>query len=185
MNHKEALGIAAQAWCQPVNSRKILDPDLASAFADLLLQVVNDPGNLTCGQYTDAVLDLANPEVAEGEMAKHALLGLSGEVGEIADHFKKHLYMGHDLDHAKVILELGDVLWYLSLLARAVNSSLADVARTNMHKLRAWYPGGFTTKASLARADEISYPRTKRMTFATLVSEDDMARAYHGQGGKV
>jgi NTP pyrophosphatase (non-canonical NTP hydrolase) len=153
MRLSEARTIAAQAW-----------------------QVVEDPGNLTCAAYADEALGRANPEVTEAEEAKHALLGLSGEVGEIADHFKKHLYMGHDLDRAKVILELGDVLWYLSLLARAMHSSLADVATTNLHKLRARYPDGFTTKASLARADELS--------FGTLVSEDDLARAFHGQGGE-
>lgn len=40
-------------------------------------------------------------------------LGLYGELGEVADLFKKHLYHGHALDAEKVIEELGDFMWYV------------------------------------------------------------------------
>ena len=36
MTHAQALGLAAQAWCQPKTSQKIMDPDLAEAFACIL-----------------------------------------------------------------------------------------------------------------------------------------------------
>lgn len=39
-------------------------------------------------------------------------LGLVGEGGEVCDLVKKHVLHGHALDKAKLIKELGDVLWY-------------------------------------------------------------------------
>lgn len=41
MNIEEARGIAAQAWCTPECADKVLDPDLAEAFAHILIECVN------------------------------------------------------------------------------------------------------------------------------------------------
>ncbi|WP_320055737.1 nucleoside triphosphate pyrophosphohydrolase family protein [Desulfuromonas thiophila] len=42
------------------------------------------------------------------------LLGIMGEVGEVIDVIKKHLYHGHDL--AKLPEEVGDCCWYLAAI---------------------------------------------------------------------
>lgn len=78
-------------------------------------------------------------------------LGIAGESGEVADHIKKHVGHGHDLDHLKVIKELGDVLWYVAVLARQMDISMDDIARLNITKLKARYPEGFTEEASKNR----------------------------------
>lgn len=78
-------------------------------------------------------------------------LGLAGEVGEIVDHFKKHLYHGHPLDSKHVMEELGDVLWYVATLADAMGFLLSDVMQTNVAKLNARYPNGFTVEDSINR----------------------------------
>jgi len=44
-------------------------------------------------------------------------LGLAGEAGEVADVIKKHVHHSHVLDVDKVSDELGDVLWYVSVMA--------------------------------------------------------------------
>lgn len=92
---------------------------------------------------------------AEGPLALATFaLGVAGEAGEVADLIKKHVGHGHPLDRAKVVKELGDVLWYVAVLAHQVDATLEEVAGANVAKLRARYPEGFSTAASLARVDD-------------------------------
>lgn len=78
-------------------------------------------------------------------------LGLAGEAGEVADMIKKHVGHGHPLDAGKLIKELGDVLWYLAAICDAQHTSLDEVARQNIEKLKARYPDGFTHASSIGR----------------------------------
>ncbi len=78
-------------------------------------------------------------------------LGLAGEAGEVIDLMKKEIGHGHPADPLKVAVELGDVLWYVANLADAYGLSLSDVATMNIDKLRARYPEGFSTEASVNR----------------------------------
>lgn len=80
-------------------------------------------------------------------------LGLAGESGEVADHVKKHLYQGHDLNIAHIKGELGDVLWYVATMARALGLDLSEVASANVAKLKARYPDGFDEQRSRDRGD--------------------------------
>jgi NTP pyrophosphatase (non-canonical NTP hydrolase) len=80
-------------------------------------------------------------------------LGLAGEAGEIADYVKK--WVGHgkvfDLDHVEK--ELGDVLWYVNRMTRRLGKTLRGVAMTNIAKLKARYPQGFSHEASENRKE--------------------------------
>ncbi len=76
------------------------------------------------------------------ETATYAL-GIAGEAGEVADLLKKHVGHGVPLEHAKLKKELGDVLWYIAVLADNFFIPLQDVVDANITKLRARYPGGF------------------------------------------
>lgn len=82
-----------------------------------------------------------------------ACLGLAGETGEVVDIAKKALFHGHQIDHAKLGKELGDVLWYVAEAATTLGLSLEDIARGNIAKLRARYPEGFSSEASQRRVD--------------------------------
>ena len=82
-----------------------------------------------------------------------AALGLAGESGEVADLVKKTLGHGHELDRDKLMLELGDVLWYLAELATILEVDLHDVAHANVDKLVRRYPDGFSSHRSINRDD--------------------------------
>ena len=79
-------------------------------------------------------------------------LGLCGEAGEVADVVKKHRGHGHELDEEKIVDELGEVLWYVAMIAWALDGiDLSAVAHENMQKLRARYPDGFSEERSRNR----------------------------------
>jgi NTP pyrophosphatase (non-canonical NTP hydrolase) len=78
-------------------------------------------------------------------------LGIAGEAGEVADYIKKVLGHGHPLDIDKLRNELGDVLWYVAVMAHHLNLDFEDVARQNIAKLKKRYPEGFSTEKSINR----------------------------------
>lgn len=78
-------------------------------------------------------------------------LGVAGEAGEVADIVKKVVGHGHELDRDKLRKELGDVLWYVATLSRALELDLSDVAGANIEKLLARYPDGFSAERSRNR----------------------------------
>jgi NTP pyrophosphatase (non-canonical NTP hydrolase) len=69
-------------------------------------------------------------------------LGLGNEAGEVMGKIKKYLRgddgQGEMSTERKDAIkgELGDVLWYLSLLASDLGLSMEDVAKTNLDKLQ-------------------------------------------------
>lgn len=73
-------------------------------------------------------------------------LGLAGEVGEVAEHIKKYLGHGKELDVLELKEELGDVLWYLAILSDMFGLNLDTIAQFNVDKLKARYPNGFTAE---------------------------------------
>lgn len=66
-------------------------------------------------------------------------LGVCGEAGEVAELIKKGHRPGRtvDVDHLKE--ELGDVAWYLAVLADTYHLTLEDVLQYNIEKLRKRY----------------------------------------------
>ena len=78
----------------------------------------------------------------------NAGLGLTGEAGEVADIIKKHLYQGHDLPRDKIVEELGDLMWYVSLTTSLIGVDLKAVMQANLW----WrYPNGFRPEDSVHR----------------------------------
>ena len=109
--------------------------------------------------YTDLALKTLNKDIFEQkDLILNASLGLSGEVGEVNDIIKKYMYHGHKLDDdtkEKIILELGDVCWYVALMAWAIDKTkFEDVLNKNIEKLEKRYHGEFSTEKSVNRKDD-------------------------------
>ena len=64
-------------------------------------------------------------------------LGLAGEAGEVANKVKKVLRDGTEIkDVSKDIAsEIGDYLWYISVLASDIGWDLESIAKLNIEKL--------------------------------------------------
>jgi NTP pyrophosphatase (non-canonical NTP hydrolase) len=86
-----------------------------------------------------------NTDPQRRDRIANATLGLAGEVGEVVEPIKKHLFHGRSLDIGNLTKELGDVLYYVAILADELGITLEDVATTNTLKLRERYPNGFRT----------------------------------------
>ena len=75
----------------------------------------------------------------EGLGILYTTLGLVGEAGEVAEKLKKIIRdHGGEMDddvRESIMLELGDVLWYLANLTSELGYSLRDVAGANIQKL--------------------------------------------------
>lgn len=75
-------------------------------------------------------------------------LGLNGEAGEVAEIIKKNECHGKPINREHLREELGDVLWYLTVLAEVNGLTLAEIAVENIHKLKARYPQGFVKRGN-------------------------------------
>ena len=86
------------------------------------------------GDYQDMAQETA---IYPGRYAEtglyYAVLGLVGEAGELANKTKKVIRDGNDPNVTAA--ELGDVLWYVAMVAEESDLSLEDVARANLDKL--------------------------------------------------
>lgn len=82
---------------------------------------------------------IPDPEGGNGlEPLAYLALGLTGEAGEVADKVKKAIRDGIKDEQAwskAVAKELGDVLWYVSQIARELGYQFADIAGGNLTKL--------------------------------------------------
>ena len=101
-------------------------------------------------EYQDLALRTA-ANTAPDRLLLNGVMGLCGEAGECIDVVKKHLFQGHELAKEKLIDEAGDCLWYLAVLASALDVSLADIAEGNIDKLKKRYPDGFEATRSIVR----------------------------------
>jgi NTP pyrophosphatase (non-canonical NTP hydrolase) len=82
-------------------------------------------------------------------------MGLAGEIGEVIDIMKKHIYQGKELDITDVIEEVGDVLWYIANFCNVNNITMDECMESNIKKLRKRFPNGFTTKDANERKDKM------------------------------
>lgn len=87
-------------------------------------------------EYQNKALHTAGPEC---DTAMYLALAICGEAGEVAEKIKKivrdqnGIIFGDDKDD--IILELGDVLWYVTVMAARFGVPLEEVAALNLEKI--------------------------------------------------
>ena len=74
-----------------------------------------------------------------------AAVGISAEGGEFTEIVKKMVFQGkpwNEDNREHLIIELGDVLWYVAQACMALEIDIDDVIKGNIKKLEKRYPGG-------------------------------------------
>ena len=104
-------------------------------------------------EYQKLAMTTLNKDIPQDQLIVNAALGLSGEVGEVNDLLKKHMFQGHELSNDDVINELGDIAWYLAEAATALKIDLETIFIKNIEKLKKRYPQGFRTELSINRKE--------------------------------
>ena len=71
----------------------------------------------------------------------HAVFGLQTEVGEITDFYKKGWYTPEraNFSNDHLLYELGDVLYYLTMIAQQEGLTLDEIMEANITKLEERY----------------------------------------------
>src|ERR1022692_3937642 len=81
----------------------------------------------------------------------HCVIGMTTEVGELMDAFKRSIYYGKPLDAVNVGEEIGDIMWYVSNMCRLMDLDLEVLMERNISKLRVRYPEKFSSESALNR----------------------------------
>lgn len=106
---------------------------------------------MTLTEYQNDALKTLNRQPMKYDTLANGVIGLCNEAGEVAGVLKKHAFQGHPLDPKDVADELGDVMWYVAVIAREIGYTLDDVAAMNIKKLTDRYPKGFEVSRSINR----------------------------------
>lgn len=82
----------------------------------------------------------------------HAITGIVDEAGELNKALKAHLFYGANLDLVNLKEEVGDLLWFVALIADCLGeANLTNMMQTNIAKLRHRYPEKFSEEKAEKR----------------------------------
>lgn len=100
----------------------------------------------------DAILSTITPE----QLTRlHAVVGISGEAGELLDAVKKETMYNKKPDLENIIEELGDLEFYMEALRQAYNITREQTIQANIAKLGVRYSSGtYSDKQAQDRADK-------------------------------
>ena len=93
---------------------------------------------------SDRLVEL-NREGANIERLTTSGVGLAAESGEFLEIVKKMVFQGkpwNSDNREHLIIELGDVMWYVAQACMALDISFEEVLERNVKKLEKRYPGG-------------------------------------------
>ncbi|MEK3819669.1 nucleoside triphosphate pyrophosphohydrolase family protein [Cytobacillus sp. FSL W8-0315] len=104
-------------------------------------------------EYQELAKRTHNEDLPQPQALCNYALGITGEAGEVADHIKKGVFHGHEMNRHELAKELGDVMWYVANLANLAGFTLEQVATMNVTKLMKRFPNGFNSEDSKKRVD--------------------------------
>ena len=96
----------------------------------------------------------ANRALSADDRLLDAAAGLAEEAGEILGAVRKQRFQSRDLERDHLVVELGDALWCLAMVATSLGVTLDEVADRNITKLRVRHPDGFSRGSAADRRDE-------------------------------
>ena len=99
---------------------------------------------MTFEEFQAAARRTVNRELDERDRLVDAAMGLAEEASEVAGLVRKRVLQSRPVDASRLVEELGDALWCLSIVADTLGVSLEQVAAANVAKLRARHPDGFS-----------------------------------------
>lgn len=86
--------------------------------------------------------------------ANHMLIGLMGEVGELADAIKKWTIYNQSPNRDNIIEEMGDIEFYLEGLRQNLELDREAILHSNIQKLTVRYGDKFSNEAAKERKDK-------------------------------
>ena len=124
---------AAKEYAQ--QSMDYMSADSASLWrvVDTQPDTVRDETPLTMDTYQQQAKATAVYPYEKAD--QYLIAGLAGEVGEVSSIFAKHWRGDGDLNHDHAKAELGDVLWFVAMLAEQLDTDLSTIAQGNLNKL--------------------------------------------------
>lgn len=104
----------------------------------------------------EAILDSLTPA---GCAQLHAVIGISGEAGELLDAIKKAVIYRKPINRENVVEELGDLEFYMEALRQSLRITRKETLEHNLNKLlksdKARYrSGSYSDEAAIERADK-------------------------------
>jgi len=112
-------------------------------YTDFVNEVTSDASRYT-DSFIERIAELQEQNV-DIQRLLTAAVGITAEGGEFAEIVKKMCFQGKPYNEANrdhMIVELGDVMWYIAQACIALGVSFDDIVIRNVNKLSARYPEG-------------------------------------------
>jgi len=143
---------------QVVSEDPLKEPEVYEADMDKYLEFVNfvtSDASKSSDAFLGRLTELADDGVDIQRLLTGAV-GISAEGGEFMEIVKKIIFQGkpfNDDNREHMIIELGDVMWYVAQACMALNTTIDEVVMRNVSKLLKRYPEGvFDVSRSEKRA---------------------------------
>ena len=114
-----------------------------SKYEEFVSQVTSEPST-NFVDFADRIGEL-DREGANIERLLTSGVGINAEGGEFLEIIKKMVFQGkpwNEDNREHLIIELGDIMWYVAQACMALEVSFDDVIATNVKKLEKRYPEG-------------------------------------------
>ena len=112
-------------------------------YEEFVSTVTSDPST-NFVDFADRIGEL-DREGANIERLLTAGVGINAEGGEFLEIIKKMVFQGkpwNEDNREHLIIELGDIMWYVAQATQALEISMEEVLDTNIRKLSKRYPEG-------------------------------------------
>lgn len=154
VNATPAAGMAILSEDQLQESQKMDKSQKMLLEVSVSGHTYNEDAPLSANAYQGAAMT-TKKELGFVNNLHHAMYGMMDETGELANAIKANLVYGKNLDKLNVIEELGDNLWFASLMADTLGVPLAVVMEANIAKLQVRYQEGYADAKALGRVTEL------------------------------